>query len=341
MKKLFLLPLLIFSVTAMAQEVPAPESAKIYDNNGDGIGDSIVIVYSRGFRRDSLPNALVVRWSPTSTIVYGLGKIENNQYTNNGIGTQDNIHFWQDPNHYIKPGGLGYNINSRDNSVDGSVLELIKDTIILKGFFSHEVLTRSENGNIASWATFKIANGPFTNAAFTSSIEDKIPAIITRAVYAVDANGCGGSPASPCRDKVSLMFSEPVKIDPNASDATDEQIKNTFAYMLLGNGKISWNILKAEFLPLNMRYLNSGTMRPSEDGNDSIVLLSFDRWYSGSGNNSWTPMPGDSVKFAALGRYAGFTKNILVDLKGNAPNPNEIGRQIEGQKPGCPEPSLY
>jgi len=330
--------------------VPYPENVKIFDLNGDGIGDSLVIAYKRGFHPDSLPNAIQVQWAKDTTVFYGICRSSlasngDTVYSSRNVDSASNIQYWL---RYLK----GLNAASLDarRSLTPAERKELRDTIILRRGpnkneaepdvrFSRSVLTKSETGKIANWVSFK--TGTQYDIPLTGNIDDKIPAIIVSARYLADENnkGCGTSSGSPCRDKISLEFSEPVKIDPSASNSTDNEIKNTFAYMLRDIGESSWNVLSPGFLPSNssMRYNVSKEMRPSEDGSDSMVTIYYNRYRVEGGEKSGTPMPGDSVKFAAERKYPTFARNILLDAKGNPPNPNEIGKQIEGRKPFTPE----
>jgi len=316
--------------------VPLPENVWIYDDNGDGIGDRLVMVYSRGFRRDSLPNKIEVKWDADTTVLFGLGTLSNERYPSDGIGTQANIDYWKEPNHYIKLGGLGTDIDSRGDNVDDTQLELgVKDTIILLGQFSKKILTFGDNKKVVSWATFRIGGSAPSHTGLSGTIIDKIPAIVTSAKY-VAGGDCSNTIASPCRDRIVLEFSEPIKMDP-ATTPSDDEIKNPFAYKLidLDGRDAPWNILKTADLPTDasIRYGQRTGIRPTEEG-DNVVTITFNR-YRDESNKSGTPMPGDSVKFAARYNLNGynFPTNVLVDLKGNAPNPAEIGREIGGRKP--------
>jgi len=333
--------------------VPYPDRTMIFDvADGDGIGDSVVIAYNRGFRADSLPNVIEVKWDKDTTIIYGYNptwKVQSGKDTAYVIGADsaDNINYWVK---YLR------NVTAKQlddrKSLSAEAIKELKDTIVLrrdpkddkKGVhFSKNVLTKSEDGKIANWVSFKTGTTQH-NISLANSIEDKIPAIITRASYVADetTKGCGGNSGNPCRDKITLEFSEPVLMDPDAnlSLTTDAVlIKNVFSYMLRDIGKSKFDVLETRFLPTDnsMRYNNSKILSPSSDGNDSIVTMYFER-YRGETDKSGTPMPGDSVKFASTTPYNPlFQKNVLVDANGNKPNPKEKGRQIEGRKPFTPE----
>jgi len=330
--------------------VPFPETTEIYDDNGDGIGDRLRITYNRGFRADSLPNVIRVQWDKDTTINYGVGtwSISSNGvdtiYTDEAINKPENRAYW---GRYLVGNP---NLEARA-TWDKVTIMGIKDIIELKRDpkdttqgvkFSKNVLTRSETGKIENWASFRTPppQNKRYDISLSGNIIDKIPAIIVRARYAADEvnKGCGSGPGgSACSDKVTLEFSEPIKVA--AASPQPNELKNTFAYMLRDIGENNWDVLKPGFIPASdgsVRFNNSKTMRPSDDGTDSIVSIWFER-YRNETDKSGTPMPGDSVKFAAIGKYASFTNNIYVDNNGNTPNPNEIGRQMEGRKPFTPD----
>jgi fibro-slime domain-containing protein len=344
--------------------IPSPESALIFDRNGDGIGDSLVIIYNRGFKRDSLPNMIEVLWDiaapgeQNAPIHYGLGVLNSsNKYSLDDINKTQNYEYWTEGGdkrflHLDTRPGFYPDIDTRTNL--DTELDDVRDTIIITrdpdktgpASFSKEILTKNRKASLYSWATFK--SGPQqvkTDNRFVSSIYDFIPAIVVSATYKA-GEGCSGSDeGGRCLDNISLVFSEPVRLD-GTIDATPEEQKNPFAYRFVDLGQDTWNILETpKFLPVSM---NLTTLDPGGEG-DSLVYLTFGRWRGGDvDRSSKTPIAGDSVKFASLGKY-GFTKNILLDIPGssskevndafrggkaaNSPNPNEIGVRIEGRKP--------
>jgi len=339
------------SLTFQEPPTPFPKSTQIFDVDGDGFGDSLVIVYNRGFRRDSLPTAIEVKWDKDTTgwVTYGTKKRGYDPEKKDSAYLADTTKAYRDKNvqywtQYLKNvDSIG--LEKRKDMLKTEIMKL-NDTIILRRGpnketdvkFSKNVLTKNETGKIANWVSFSTGEGlraKTQHIALPGYIEDKIPAIVIGARYlAGEIDGCGVNSANPCRDKLTLEFSEPVVMDTNAKGATKEEIINPFAYMLRDNSKTKFDILTTGFLP-DTRYLYSRIEQPNENG-DSIVNLTFKRYGDGV-NKSLTPMPGDSVKFAFVGRETGFAKNILVDIKGNPPNKKEIGRQIEGRKPFNPE----
>jgi len=340
--------------------IPVPQSAMIFDKNGDGIGDSLVIVYNRGFKRDSLPNMIEVSWdlnspsTPADTIAYfyGIGKLnDKGKYSLDNINKAANYDYWAGSDAsgrtFLHLDRLFPDIDARMTMLD-SKLDDIRDTIIITrdpkknelALFSKEILTKNVKSTIANWATFQPKPGKGQDNRFQSGISDSIPAIITSATYQAQS-GCGmGSKGDPCVDKLTFEFSEPVLLDKNTTDATPNELKNPFAYVFVDIPvDKNWRILEEDrFLP------NTMTSKFNTDAGDSLVYLSFDRW---RGNDfSKTPIAGDWVKFASKqprlspddpnkwdNSDHGLAKNLLVDAAGNKPNPAEIGIRIEGRKP--------
>jgi len=314
--------------------VPIPDSTKLFDVNGDGIGDRLVIYYNRGFKPDSLPNMIEVFWDKDSTIRYGISKpkVEGKDTVYSPVtDTSANRKYWEK---YLK-----VDLNARVGLSEAE-LEKLKDSIVLNldsaglspAVFSKKVLTQGE-GKVRSWASFIARKGGGSelqyNLGFTSSIDEKMPAIVISAKYVADSEaGCGKSKNTPCTDRLTIEFSEPVFKDA-IDNASVEEAKNPFAYMLRNlQYATDFNILKSGSQQMKFK---DKDVYPSESG-DSVVILTYWRWRDAN-DNSGTPMPGDSVKFAAVGVHSGFSKNVFRDVKDNAPNPNEIGKQIEGRNP--------
>ncbi|MDR2554404.1 MAG: fibro-slime domain-containing protein [Fibromonadaceae bacterium] len=344
---------------------PFPERAEIFDDDGDGIGDRLVITYNRLFRRDSLPNAIEVQWDKGTDkdtlgrVVYGITKREYDPDRKElaykavvapGGDTatyyRENVKYWTKYFRNVTEATLDGRRNfTKVQMMEGKdVIELKlgpnKDNPEPSVQFSKDVLTRNDGAKLNSWASFKTGRPErLVNVPLPGSIDDKIPAIVVSARYgAGDVEGCGTHGGNPCRDKVVLQFSEPVKMDPSAIAAGvgNEEVINPFAYRLNDLGQTDWKILDASVTPtMKANYLNSRIERPADPNGDSIVTFTFDRWRS-PGNNSSTPMPLDSVKFAYVGKY-NFARNILLDINNNPPNINEIGRQIVGRRPFTPD----
>ena len=337
--------------------VPIPDNPKLFDDNGDGIGDRLVIAYNRGFRSDSLPNMIEIFWDSDTTIRYGIStsSLEGRDtvYSADGVNGADraakianNIEYWKK---YLRLDKNSPDLGARKNLLKPEI-ENLKDTIVLvldsagllPARFSKKTLTQGE-GKIISWASFKIPSSSgvvgdsmLYNLGSSPKIDEKIPAVVIAAKYAADSElGCGTNSTITCADRLTIEFSEPVFMDKDTTIVvTDNEAMNPFAYMLRNFQRATdFSILKSGSLPRVMKYGSKETgVRPSEKG-DTAVYLTFYRWRDANGGNSGTPMPGDSIKFASVGVHSDFLKNIFVDAKGNKPNPKEIGKQIEGRNP--------
>jgi fibro-slime domain-containing protein len=303
------------SLLFKAHEFSYPVEAEIYDKNGDGFGDSLRITYNRKLHMDSLPNFIEVDWDPELPLGFGLGQKQGDVYTNGGFTSQQNYEYWtgNHQNYKLKIEG--------DN------------TIVIYGIdFSKNIKTSVGNGNIRvrSWETFndQYAGGKLTHISASRSIRDKIPAIVVKATYTAGSGDCKATKTSPCRDKIDLVLSEPVKaadivLSPNAA-------KTPFAYKMMARNRASgdprdnyYAYTESNNLPIRAIWAASGTPDIITE-KDSIIYFTYER-YKDVSDSSDTPIAGDSVRFVweYLGYYA------LTDLVGNKPNPNEKGRQIE------------
>jgi hypothetical protein len=70
---------------------------------------------------------------------------------------------------------------------------------------------------------------------------------------------------------------------------------------------------------------------------DSIVRLTYRRFKT-ENDNSYTPVPGDSIRLLAFG--GNLQDHAFKDLAGNSPNPEEWGRKIEGRGPWSVDKNL-
>jgi hypothetical protein len=303
-------------------EFPIPTSAKIFDRNGDGIGDSLHIAYDRFFHRDSLPSKLLVTWDPDTTFEFGLGEKVGNIYSGKNISSTDNRAYWNKDHGSFKlkleggAGAAGYS----DTAI-----------VIYDIDFSEDIKTFVGPGNIEviSWATYMDSKkGSEMNIGVPANIEDKIPAIVVKAEY-VGGEKCKSTVASPCEDLVTIRLSEPVKANPDISrDANNEARRAPFAYKLWKSRNIDeWKYFHGEKnlpSPNRMSWKNSGIIL-DEHESDSLVYITYSS-YKDAADTTYTPAAGDSVRFVweGLGYYA------LMDLAGNKPNPREIGREFEG-----------
>jgi fibro-slime domain-containing protein len=312
--------------------IPVPNFAYIFDKNGDGKGDSIVVIYDRKFPHneagmpDSLPNKLIVVWEPGDTLSFGLGQLnEGGEYNNAGIDPVANWEYWQQ---YLRRGSC------EDDKA-------CSDTIIISlpaeghEAFSSEIKTAAYGGeNVFSWSTFVTKDGVAGRTQkFERKITDKIPPIIVKAEYQGDRDTkCGNAADNRCFDRLTLEFSEKVRMAEGVVSL--DKVKEAFAYYL--NADTTTSEFKVYEEDKSLAYMVMwGKKRDYPDYNgDSIVQLTY-RQYKTDSDNSYTPVPNDSVRFLEGSRNLGTsvdpTGHAFQDLEGNYPNPMEIGRKVEGK----------
>jgi hypothetical protein len=321
--------------------VPYPVYSEIFDRNGDGFGDSIRIAFNKKFPeigasgiRDSLPNMLEVMWDPElEPFLFGLGTPNaDNQYVFNG-SSENNWAYWNNGTHSY-PGYLGEGGGRYHTKIElDSVIVIYAET---EGSFdfSKDIKTHVEPGTVAevvSWGTFidpdNVSGDPITTSK-SEAIADKIPAIVTIALYEADERSCG-SIARPCEDRVTITLSEPVK---QVEDIDAAAAKAPFAYKLTrSRGLNDYDAyLETKNLPTAIRWALSGRTTPDVERGDYKVTLTYNR-YRESGDTTSTPMGGDSIRFVWEDLGKGYI--ALTDLVDNPPNPNEKGRRLEGANP--------
>jgi len=314
--------------------VPYPTSAEIYDRDGNGIGDSLRVVYDRRFHGDSLPTFLEIFWDPDTTLGFGLGeKVLDGKggysYSGKNIGTAASRIYWTERGDANHP-----NFKARIDIVDSTTAVHFYDSVLViyDIDLSKDIKTSAQGvNNMVSWATFKddkTAQGVITDLGLPMDISDKIPAIVVEATFTADERRCGTSSSQRCRDVVKVTVSEPVI--PTAVVISDEFKKAPFAYKLTDLGISEWDsYVEEKDLPSTIRWDKNGD-KLSNAKPDSIVRLTYMRYRSES-DRAYTPMAGDSIKFASLALPKGYY--ALTDYALNPPNPREIGRRLEGNKP--------
>jgi hypothetical protein len=340
--------------------VPVPVAVYIYDANGDGIADSIEIHYNKSFRtadgniKENLPSLIGVLWDVAGKDTvwlkhpdYNAADLQNTNavkgYYDNGTLFNNNLAYW---GQYVKsePGAA---ISENIIAVGGQNFSPKKG-----------ILTFSENASIISRAAF-VEVGPF-GEVFTynisqSTIIDRIPPIVVKAIFNKGSGSCGKDATRACREKLIVELSEPIFAD-NLEDAM--LTKNPFSYCFISQGNkcndgrdrlsfVNESTLNWEKWELPGDYSESDLARsslykPSGGSNvpiaqggakgDNIVEITYDA-YTLSDGNSTTRMPkgGDWVKIRNDGP-------VFRDLSGNDFNPKELGMRIEGENPSRKEP---
>jgi hypothetical protein len=317
--------------------IPFPTSASIFDRDGDGKGDEIVVVYDRKFPLnaagvpDTLPNKLQIVWAIGDTISFGLGQLNGNGEYDNVVNDAviDPAANWAYWEKYVRP---GEGVCDDKPCPDTIVITLPNgDSEALA--FSKEIKTAAYGGeNVFSWSTFIDGNGRSSTEKFEKKITDKIPPIIVKAEYQGDRDTkCGNAADNRCFDRLTLEFSEKVRMAEGV--VSSDNVRRAFAYYLNADATTSeFKIYEEDkSLPFSIYW---GKKRDYPDYNgDSIVQLNY-RQYKTDNDNSYTPVPNDSVRFLAghrSGESAEPTEHAFQDLEGNYPNPMEYGRKIEGK----------
>jgi fibro-slime domain-containing protein len=311
--------------------VPYPVHAEIFDRNGDGKGDSIRIVYNRAFPHDTLPNKVQVIWSLRDTVSFGLAqKNASGQYTNEigsaKIDTAANRRFWMDENKYLKRGVCPDSVKAKDCS-DTIAIAVPYDSAALQ--FSRDIKTASHSIDevVLSWSTF-MDQGLGTTQSLSLVITDSIPPIIISARYEAKGSGeCGTDAGNLCQDVVHIELSEPVE---RAEGVDDGAINEAFAYKLQArkDENATFEVYREErSLPKAITWAKPSSNRfPVRDSSVRLTYYS----YKNETENSYTPFPGDSVRL--LDKLNAKPKDhAFRDLVGNAPNPKEWGRRLEGK----------
>ena len=148
------------------REYPIPMLAEIYDRNGDGIGDSLRIVYSSRFHTDSLPSKLLVTWDPDTTFEFGLGTKEGDMYSGKNISPAANRTYWNSdhPNFKTKLEGGPGQMSGYSDSV-----------IVIYGIdFSKRIKTSLAPNEVVSWATYiDSKRGMIINVSIPVNIDAK------------------------------------------------------------------------------------------------------------------------------------------------------------------------
>jgi len=317
--------------------VPYPTLVELYDRQGGGRADSIIVVYNKTFvdpetnQMDALPTYLEIIWDEqrTDTIGYGLEgyyqRDGNNRYVPApGASIAANIAYWQQ--YLVNDSTIVITRNDYDDSFSGDRIKTAGD------------------GRVVSWSTFDNPENLSMKMTVgnTRVIDEKISPIVISATY-IGAEGDCGTVQAPCTDVVIVELSEMVRrpLDENGDPIVDiSEIRTAFAYILrsldrVGDFRVYAN---QKDMPAMVRWKESGTGAPRPLAGDSIVYLTF-RAYKSEGDTAFTPMAGDSIRLLAGWPFtgAGVDANMLAaypleDLKGNKPHPKEWGRLIEGKK---------
>jgi len=213
--------------------IPMPMISYIYDRNGDGIGDSLRVMFNKPFKNDKgafidslLPILLDVTWENGYTVAF-----HNPNYKAEDLRKKDYIlNLYNDKSKWKS--FLEENVGYWEKYIKGDSLIVIA-TDSTK--FSRSVLTFGM-GSLLSYISYndqgkctsKCPPEAFKYEGYEASVIDRIPPVVVRAEYTMsDEKGCMDKPDG-CRDLLKVTLSEPIFAAPNVQDPL--VIKNPFSY---------------------------------------------------------------------------------------------------------------
>jgi fibro-slime domain-containing protein len=342
--------------------VPIPMTSFIWDRNGDGIGDSVMVKFNKSFngKGDSLlPVLLEVVWEEGDTVSFHV-----DTYSKQNL---------MDPNFVEQlyrntPGFFAANRAYWQQF-------LREDTLIVIARpterFSQGILT-SGKGSVISRIPFIDTDGcpsgrncPLTYNPNNAALLDRISPIVVKAEYKYADNNPGNcdAQANPgCRETLVVYLSEPVFSSEEAQNSIYDW-KNPFSYCFQRsqgmncNPNSTGNIDSTDRYRLDYNNLNwnweeakarfdgdtssTVTYKPTTKGfnamaqigtskGDSIVELVYYAYKTTDGGTTRKPKSDDWVKIR-LGK-------VYVDAENNYANPMERGVLITGTNPSKKRP---
>ncbi|MCL1955840.1 MAG: fibro-slime domain-containing protein [Fibromonadales bacterium] len=343
--------------------VPMPKESFVYDRNGDGIGDSLIIKYAKPFKEKGkiisslLPVLIEITWEKGYTVAYHLSghKLEDlkkGEYVRNLFDRTDSAFFKENEAYWSK-------------YLKGDSTIIITDTV-----FSRNILTygyNSGNGKLSSYTPFYDQNKCISGSkcpanafmwrddGYEATVFDGVSPIVVRAVYKMDRNRkCGDNSNHVCEESLVAYLSEPIYAAPNSSN-DPLLIKNPFSYCFeysqhskcSGGKEIDrhdqdksnttgwkWELAQDSSdadTSYSVTYRPNKKSYPKEYYNgvikgDSIVDLTY--W---SYNTTRMPKATDWIKIrwpSSSPKKGGV--DVFYDASGNTANPREIGVLISG-----------
>ena len=341
--------------------IPQPRTSYIHDRNGDGIGDSISIEYSKSFFVDGLGSALAdsllpvlieVVWDAKDTVRYHVSG-----YTPEFLKVRENVQ-----NLYTDAAFRASNKAYWEKFVsttEDSLLVIAEPTTA----FSKTVLTQGKGTVISITPYIDIDKCPTTSscppAAFTytpsqSAVLDRIPPIVVKAEYTMDkTKNCADNQNPGCRETLVVYLSEPIYADP---DAGMDLTKNPFSYCFeysqssacLPSGTAvpvlnqAWNNLDWDWeLPKQKNDRDTAYIvkyRQNKRDNmpivyehgtaaagDSVLEMTYYAYKISGEETTRMPKGNDWIKIRPPS-----SGDVFRDAEGNVANPKEIGMQITG-----------
>ena len=241
--------------------VSMPEKSYIYDRNGDGIGDSLIILFGKSFRdkndaiaNEFLPILIEVVWEKGNTktfynegysIDYTLDNLKKKDYVIKLYKEDVRESFFAANRLYWDK----YLIQNKTEEIalfrklTGDTSEVLPDfgIMVIKSddmAFSKDILT-SGKGSISSYTPYYdlLSCGNvcgddafmYRPEGYQASVFDRIPPIVVKAEYTADKKANCMDSNVGCREKIVAHLSEPVFADVGANDVPG-LTRNPFSY---------------------------------------------------------------------------------------------------------------
>jgi len=318
--------------------VPVPLESYIADRNGDGIGDSVTIKFSKSLSSgDSLlPIVLGIVWDTKGkdTVYYHLSghdlkNLLDENYVKSNYNSsffKNNRDYWSVEGHQVKDSTIIITRN-RDNSDDAKFSKGVVTFAIGPQVLSHTAAADCQQGK----------DCPVSYGEYVGTLQDRISPIVVAAKYNYDkdnSKSCDDPAGSGCYEKLTVSLSEPVS---GAEGISADDYKIPFSYCFISQGTScpgvddndrfrqgydnndwKWEIAEAA---KRARYNNKDEAR-----GDSVADLAYYSFRLPSGGTSKMPKAGDWIRLNK-------EKSVLVDAEGNPFNPKERGISIDGTNP--------
>jgi len=351
--------------------IPMPLFGELYDRNGDGIADSLIIKYGKPFKSSGklldslLPILIEVTWEKGYTVAfhspkYNRENLKDSAFVLKNYGKDfftENRKYWEQ---YL---------------VGDSLIVIANDTTT----FSKGILTAGYNsgsGTLSSYTPFYDQNQcqpgkQCPNTAFMwrkngyeSSVLDRVPPIVVRAQYKVDSEKkCGANKDNPCHESVLAYLSESIFAAPNA-DKDPLAIKNPFSYCFeysqksrCSNGKgisadslhsqkwdnnLTWKWELPQDKPNSDDVSDAVNYKPNNKPypkeyyenvvkGDSIIELYYSAYKYDEESTTRMPKADDWIKIRPPSSAKKDGFDVFYDAAGNSANPRERGVLITGK----------
>jgi len=337
--------------------VPIPLDNTIWDRNGDGIGDRVVIKFNKSLtsKGDSLlPVLLEVNWDGTPHYFYleGYGTVEQ-------LKNSDHVKTLYTNASYLSANAAWWKANGL-NTTDSVTITIEKENGA-DAKFSKDILTAG-TGKVSAWIPYIDAectdppctvNNAFTYGGSQNDLKDRIPPIVVKAEYVYGKNKGGCEDGTGCTENFTVYLSERVFPGPDGADNSGGLVSNPFSYCLgfskdsdcpktkisdadrysqgYNNTNWEWELPRAESFATSATYRPSRALNSISVAGDSIVDLIYLAKKLEGGGTTRSPKPNDWVKLRG-------DAEVFQDAEGNIFNPRERGVLVTGVNPSKEKP---